>query len=89
VAAAEVVLSEKARRVFARSRGKGRQALHEALSRIEGNPAWDGQVRFFAPARSRWHGYICDISARPYLIVYRVVDGGAAIEVPVIQPVLF
>ena len=29
------------------------------------------------------------VAARPYLIVYRVVDGGAAIEVPVIQPVLF
>jgi hypothetical protein len=29
------------------------------------------------------------VSARPYLIVYRVVDGGAAIEVPVIQPVVF
>jgi hypothetical protein len=39
--------------------------------------------------RHRWHGYICDLSARPYLIVYRVVDGGAAIQVPVIQPVMF
>ena len=89
MAAAEVVLSENARRVLARSRGKSRRALEEALSRLEGNPAWDGQLRFLAPARSRWHGYICDVSARPYLIVYRVVDGGATIEVPVIQLVVF
>lgn len=89
MAAAEVVLSENARRVFARSRGKGRRALEEALGRLEDSPAWDGHHRFLAPARSRWHGYICDVSARPYLIVYRVVDGGAAIEVPVIQPVVF
>jgi hypothetical protein len=89
VAAAEVILSESARRVFARSRGKTRQALEAALERLEDDAAWDGHLRFIAPARSRWHGYICDISARPYLIVYRVVDGGAAIEVPVIQPVVF
>ena len=89
MAAAEVVLSENARRVLARSRGNSRRALEAALSRLEDNPAWDGQLRFLAPARSRWHGYICDVSARPYLIVYRVVDGGAAIEVPVIQPVVF
>jgi hypothetical protein len=89
VTAAEVILSENARRVFARSRGKTRQALEAALKRLEEHPAWDGQHRFIAPARSRWHGYICDVSARPYLIVYRVVDGGAAIEVPVIQPVVF
>lgn len=89
MATAEVVLSENARQVFARSRGKGRRALDAALRRLEENPAWDGQFRFLAPAGSRWHGYICDVSARPYLIVYRVVDGGAAIEVPVIQHVLF
>jgi hypothetical protein len=89
VAAAEVVLSENARRVFAKSRGKTRRALEAALRRLEDDASWDGQLRFIAPARSRWHGYICDVSARPYLIVYRVVDGGAAIEVPVIQPVEF
>ena len=87
--AAEVILSENALRVFAKSRGKTRQALEAALKRLEEDSAWDGQHRFIAPARSRWHGYICDVSARPYLIVYRVVDGGAAIEVPVIQPVVF
>jgi hypothetical protein len=89
VTAAEVILSENARRVFARSRGKTRLALEAALKRLEDDPAWDGHHRFIAPARSRWHGYICDVSARPYLIVYRVVDSGAAIEVPVIQPVVF
>ena len=87
--AAEVILSENALRVFAKSRGKTRQALEAALKRLEEDSAWDGQHRFIAPARSRWHGYICDVSARPYLIVYRVVDGGAAIQVPVIQPVVF
>ena len=56
---------------------------------FEVDPAWRGQPRFVAPARSRWHGYICDLSARPYMIIYRVVDGGAAIEVPVIQIVVF
>ena len=89
MAAAEVILSENARRVLARSRGKTRLALEAALRRLEDDPASDGQLRFLAPARSRWHGYICDVSARPYLIVYRLVDGGAAIEVPVIQPVVF
>jgi len=89
VAAAEVVLSENARHAFARSRGKSRLALEAALERLEDDPAWDGQLRFIAPAHSRWHGYICDVSARPYLIVYRVVDGGAAIEVPVIKAVVF
>jgi len=89
VTAAEVILSENALRVFAKSRGKTRQALEAALKRLEEDSAWDGQHRFIAPARSRWHGYICDVSARPYLIVYRVVDGGAAIQVPVIQPVVF
>jgi hypothetical protein len=75
--------------VLAKSRGKSRVALLAALRRIETDPSWDGQARFLAPARSRWNGYICDLSARPYMIVYRVVDGGAAIEVPVIQPVVF
>jgi hypothetical protein len=42
-----------------------------------------------APATSRWHGYILDGSAPPYLIIYRVVDGGAAVEVPIIQLVAF
>jgi len=59
------------------------------LARIEADPAWTAGSRLIAPATSRWHGYILDGSASPYLIIYRVVDGGAAVEVPVIQLVAF
>lgn len=53
------------------------------------DPAWTAGGRFIAPAESRWHGYIVDLSAPPYAIVYRSVDNGLHIEVPVIYPVLF
>ena len=52
-------------------------------------PTWTAGSRFIAPAESRWHGYIVDLSAQPYAIVYRVVDGGAAVEVPAVYPVMF
>lgn len=50
-ASGEVILSENAKQVLARSRGKRRRALVDALKRIEADPAWDGQLRFIAPAR--------------------------------------
>lgn len=67
-----------------------RAALEAVIEDIEADPAWGATpTRFLAPADSPHTGYIVDLSARGYAVIYRIVDRGAAVEVALIQPVIF
>lgn len=84
--AAEVVLSERARATLEQASARDQKALLAALADIEDDPTWGARpTRFIAPASSPNSGYIVDVSAQTWGIVYRVVDHGAAVEVPEIR----
>jgi hypothetical protein len=78
--AAEAVWSREFRRTFeALDEGK-RIEVDFAIYAIEEDPAWDGEGRKLAPADSPYSGKIADLTVDGYVIVYQVVDKGAAVE---------
>lgn len=84
--AAEVVLSERARATLEQASPRERKALLAALADIEDDPTWGaGPPRMLAPGHSPNSGYLADLSVQTWAIIYRVVDKGAAVEVPEIR----
>ena len=80
--AAEVVCSVEFRAAFERLPPDKQWEVAWALEEIEQDPSWNaGQARAIAPADSPFSGFLMDLSVEGYLIVYRVVDGGATVEV--------
>ena len=66
-----------------------RAAVERAIAAIERDPGWGARAsRFVAPADSRHHGYIVDLSVPGWAIVYRTVDQGAAVEIPDIYQIM-
>ena len=86
---AEAVLSPGAKESFD-GLGKGaKEAVASAINAIEADPSWKPPLRFVAPARSKHHGCIIDLTASPHGIIYKIVDDGLAVEILVIQPMIF
>lgn len=78
--AAEAVWSREFRQAFdALDEGK-RVEVDFAIYAIEEDPAWEGEGRKLAPADSPYSGKIADLTVDGYVIVYQVVDKGAAVE---------
>ena len=87
--AAEAVLSRQAREAIESLPAGTRGAVERAIRAIERDPSWGARpARFLAPADSRHHGYIVDLSVAGWAIVYRVVDRGAAVEIPDIYRIM-
>jgi len=79
--AAEVVSSLEFRAEYDKLPPDKQWEVAWALEEIEDDPSWNArQARAIAPADSPFSGFLMDLSVEGYLIVYRVVDGGAAVE---------
>jgi hypothetical protein len=77
--AAEAVSSQEFSRALA-ALDEGKQIeVDFAVWAIEDDPGWR-ENRYLAPAGSPYSGFIADITVDGYVIVYRVVDGGATVE---------
>lgn len=78
--AAEAVSSPSFQAAFDALDPDGKQIeVDFAIYALEDNPGW-GDWRFLAPASSQFHGFMLDLSVDGYAIVYKLVDGMAAIE---------
>lgn len=86
---AEAVLSPGAKETFDGLKKGAREAVASAIDAIEDDPSWRPPLRFLAPARSKHHGCIVDLVASPYGIIYKIVDDGLAVEILVVQPMIF
>ena len=51
-----------------------------AIYAIEDDPSWRPPDRHIAPADSPYHGFMADMSVDGYVIIYKSVDHGAAVE---------
>ena len=78
---AEVVSSLEFRTAFDKLPPDKQWEVAWALEEIEDDPSWNArQARAIAPADSPFSGFLMDLSVEGLLIVYRVVDSGAAVE---------
>jgi hypothetical protein len=77
---AEAVSSLEFRRAFEACSESDRWKIAWAVEEIEQDPSWRAGSRLIAPADSPFAGFLLDLSVEGYLIVYRVVDSGAVVE---------
>lgn len=86
---AEAVLSPDAKETLDGLTKSAKERVASAITAIEDDPSWKPPLRFVAPAGSKHHGCIIDLAASPYGIIYKIVDDGLAVEILVIQPLIF
>jgi hypothetical protein len=88
-AVAEAILDTLAENFLQKQKPADRERLERAIARIEESPRdWRDGERLVAPAWSKHSGSICDLTALPFGVWYRIRDNGAVVWVERISVVV-